>query len=141
MLETWTSPKSMETPTQISVLEFAKTIVKEYEWIMEAKVEQVSVQLQDRILPVNGSASPELYLSTINNPIVVCWPKGKQFFDFLSICVAMKYYRKEDFMSDIYPKAAKKKKFGIVSHRGLFRKALEDMLPQVDILNARLDIL
>ena len=37
----------------------------------------------------------------------------------------MKYFRREDFMKDIYPKIAQRKKFGIVSHKEMFKKAVE----------------
>lgn len=37
----------------------------------------------------------------------------------------MKYFRREDFMKDIYPKIAQRKKFGVVSHKLMFKKAVE----------------
>ena len=52
----------------------------------------------------------------------------------------MKYFRREDFMKDIYPKIAQRKKFGIVSHKEMFKKAVE-IQAKVNILNTRLDIL
>jgi hypothetical protein len=44
----------------------------------------------------------------MNIPILVCWPK------------AMKYFRREDFMTVIYPPCAKKKKFGTETHKKHF---------------------
>ncbi len=41
----------------------------------------------------------------MNEPIMVCWPK------------AMKYYRREDFMAQMYPKAARFKNFGVKTHK------------------------
>ncbi len=70
----------------------------------------------------------ELYKSTLNDPIMVCWPK------------AMKYYRREDFMRDMYPKAARVKKFGIESHKDQFRRALK-FADKANIINTRLDLM
>ncbi len=56
---------------------------------------------------------PELFMSTMNIPVMICWPK------------AMKYFRREDFMIEIYPACARNKKFGTVTHKKHFDQALE----------------
>ena len=113
-LETWTSAKSMDTRDfRLTSADFIKKVLKEYEWLMEAKPEQISMQLQNKILDVGNFEIPELYRSTMNEPIMICWPK------------AMKYYRREDFMREMYPKAARFKNFGVKTHLEQFKRALK----------------
>ncbi|TNV77967.1 hypothetical protein FGO68_gene5846 [Halteria grandinella] len=128
-LETWKDAKSMDTLNEkITVLEFVRRIQKEYEWLIEAKAEQISILLQDKIIPIGEYVSEDLYRSSMNHPISVCWPK------------AMKYYRREDFMAEIYPQVSRLKKMGTVTHSHMFKRALERQ-GKVEIMNTRLDIL
>jgi hypothetical protein len=120
-------------------MEFVRRIVKEYEWIMEAKIEQISILLQERIIPIGEYIAEELYMSSINHPIKVCWPKGKHDHN-PELFLAMKYFRREDFMKDLYPTVSRLKKFGICSHRELFKKATEKA-DKINIMNTRLDIM
>lgn len=52
----------------------------------------------------------------------------------------MKYYRREDFMKDMYPKAARIKRFGTQTHREHFKRALK-LAEKANIINTRLDIM
>eukprot|EP00347_Sterkiella_histriomuscorum_P010159 403377377 len=126
-LETWPSPKSYNSPGQISVEQFVKYILKEYAWQMDTKIEQVSVNLQSKMLEIDQNFCADLYKSTINAPIVVSWAR------------AMKIFKREDFIKDIYPKIAQRRKFGKISHQNIISKANE-LQPKVNILNVRLNI-
>ena len=62
---------------RLTVSAFVSEIVREYKWLMEAKAEHVTVQLQERIIPITDTVAEELFMSSISHPIKVCWPKGK----------------------------------------------------------------
>ncbi|CDW78960.1 UNKNOWN [Stylonychia lemnae] len=103
-------------------------VMQEYEWQMDTKIEQVSVNLQNKMLEIDKNYCEDLYKSTINAPIVVSWAR------------AMKVYKREDFMKEIYPKIAQRKKFGTLSHQNVFKDA-KDTQQKVNILDVRLNVL
>lgn len=70
----------------------------------------------------------QLFLSTINNPVMVCWPR------------AMRNFTRDEMISELYPNMARNRYFGKKKFVEMFKLAKEEQ-DSVNILGLRLDLM